>query len=472
DMSNGTVYRRGSVFGALLLIGIGGLFLYANFRPEFSPWPLLAKYWPVLIIFWGLGKLVDYLMLRGGPEAAAAARLSGGDIFGLLLLLLFGSLFSRAVEGGWRTPPGIKLGGEELACFLGSEYEFSDERAQTVTSPTTLRLSHTRGNLTLTGGTGDQIRIVARKKICATSEAEANRLSQGFEPVLESTGEGYEFRWKTVAGASESLRADLDLQLPPAVNLQLSARRGDVRLKGVQGNVQLALNRGETQMEDIHGDVSVELDHGSVRLAGVRGEARVAGRGNEISFQDIRGGASLSGEFYGPLRFAGIGGPIRFTSRRTTFNAPRIDGEMTLDSGRLRLSRVPGDVSLLTRDKDIEVEDVTGALQIENRDGPVVLRFRTPPTRDIEVENRSADIELYLPENSGFEISASARDGEIESDFTGSGLTWQREERGSQALNGTYGTRRASIQLSTTYGTIHLRRASPAPPATPASPTR
>src|SRR3989304_2744291 len=71
-MSNG--YRRGSVFGALMLIGIGGLFLYANLHPDFSAWALLAKYWPVLIIFWGLGELVDYLMLRGSAAGGAGRR--------------------------------------------------------------------------------------------------------------------------------------------------------------------------------------------------------------------------------------------------------------------------------------------------------------------------------------------------------------------------------------------------------------
>jgi hypothetical protein len=85
-MAEGTSYRRGSGFGALLLIAIGALFLYANLNPEFSAWPFIARYWPVLIIFWGLSKLTDYLVLRGTPQAAAAARITGGDIVGLVFL--------------------------------------------------------------------------------------------------------------------------------------------------------------------------------------------------------------------------------------------------------------------------------------------------------------------------------------------------------------------------------------------------
>lgn len=488
-MSNGTAYRRGSVFGALLLIAIGGLFLYANFQPEFSPWPLVAKYWPVLIIFWGLGKLVDYLMLRGRPEAAAATRLTGGDIFALILILCFGTLFSQAVQKGWWAGPGIVIGDEELGCLLGQEYEFSEELVQSVTPPTTLSLSNSRGDVTLTGGAGDEIRVVVRKKVCAATEAEAERLAQGFEPVLEKAGTGYEFRWKTSAGASKVVRAEVDMQVPQAVNLelalsrgnaqvndvqgdvQLALSRGDARLARIQGGVQLSTSRGDVQLGDIQGDVSVTMSRGSAHLTSVRGEARVAGRGEEASFRDIQGATTLEGEFH-TVHLAGIAGPTRFESRHTHFEVPRIEGEVTFDYGDLSLRGIPGDVSLITEKKDIEMEDVTGRLRIENRHGPVVIRFRTPPTRDIEVENRSADIELYLPQNSGFEIDARARDGEIESDFPG--LTPKGEDRKDQTLSGTYGARRASIRLSTTYGTIHLRRtlaapAAPTPPSPPSS---
>jgi hypothetical protein len=96
-MANGTTtYKRGSAFGALLLIAIGLLFLYANMNPDFSPWPVLARYWPLLIIFWGLSRLVDYFMLRGTEQAAAVTRINAGDIIGLLFILIFGMLFTRS----------------------------------------------------------------------------------------------------------------------------------------------------------------------------------------------------------------------------------------------------------------------------------------------------------------------------------------------------------------------------------------
>ena len=47
--------RRSSLVGAVLLVALG-LFFYSNFRPGLDPWPLLSRYWPVLLIFLGLEK--------------------------------------------------------------------------------------------------------------------------------------------------------------------------------------------------------------------------------------------------------------------------------------------------------------------------------------------------------------------------------------------------------------------------------
>jgi hypothetical protein len=53
----------------IVLIVVGALFLYANYRPAFDPWFVLKTYWPLILIFVGLAKIFD---------SARAAR-SGGS---------------------------------------------------------------------------------------------------------------------------------------------------------------------------------------------------------------------------------------------------------------------------------------------------------------------------------------------------------------------------------------------------------
>ena len=102
-MGKGEQTRRGSIFGAVLLIALGGLFLAGNLLPSFNPWPWVARYWPGLILLWGLYKLTEYFRFRDDPEAAAAARIGGGEIALLVFLVIFGSLFSSAYRqvGSW-----------------------------------------------------------------------------------------------------------------------------------------------------------------------------------------------------------------------------------------------------------------------------------------------------------------------------------------------------------------------------------
>jgi DUF4097 and DUF4098 domain-containing protein YvlB len=129
---------------------------------------------------------------------------------------------------------------------------------------------------------------------------------------------------------------------------------------------------------------------------------------------------------------------------------------MTIDSGDLDLRGVPGTLTVLTRNKDIAVDEVGGPIRIENRNGDIMIHTAAPPTSPIEVENSRGDIELILPAASGFQLSATARNGEIQSDFAGPETEEQRG--GTQVMTGTAGGGGIPIRLTTSHGTISVRR--------------
>ena len=85
--------RRSSLVGAIILVSLGLFFLYSNFRPGLDPWPLLSRYWPVLLIFLGLGKVWDHLRPRD-PSQAGTAWLGGGEIAVIILLVIAGIALS------------------------------------------------------------------------------------------------------------------------------------------------------------------------------------------------------------------------------------------------------------------------------------------------------------------------------------------------------------------------------------------
>src|SRR5258708_10986106 len=100
-MAQGDSARRTSLVVPIVLIAVGGMFLYANWRPAFDPWPILRTYWPLILIFVGLGKMWDATQRRQNPDGTRSG-VSLGATFGalafvLVLIILFwhGRAFTR-----------------------------------------------------------------------------------------------------------------------------------------------------------------------------------------------------------------------------------------------------------------------------------------------------------------------------------------------------------------------------------------
>lgn len=87
--------RYRSAAGALILIGLGIILLILNFRPDFNLWPFLERYWPVLLILLGLGKMWDAYAYREHPGLAI-----GWGFVGALVALLVVAGFATSL-GRW-----------------------------------------------------------------------------------------------------------------------------------------------------------------------------------------------------------------------------------------------------------------------------------------------------------------------------------------------------------------------------------
>ena len=87
-MADGQSSRRTSLVLPIVLITIGAMFLYANWRPAFDPWPILRTYWPLILVFVGLGKMWDATRARQNPDGTVRSGVSLGATFGALAFVL------------------------------------------------------------------------------------------------------------------------------------------------------------------------------------------------------------------------------------------------------------------------------------------------------------------------------------------------------------------------------------------------
>ena len=99
--------RRHSFTGPLLLVIIGGLFLWHNVHPEAPIFDLVALYWPYALIAWGVLRLIEVVASRGGRYAG----LSGGEI------ALIGVL---SMQGEANPMPLMVKGASLRGIFVGS----------------------------------------------------------------------------------------------------------------------------------------------------------------------------------------------------------------------------------------------------------------------------------------------------------------------------------------------------------------
>src|SRR4030088_2701593 len=106
--------RRVSLVVPIILITVGGLFLVRNWVTGFDPLPILWTYWPLILVFIGVGKIWDNVQRSRNPNAPPG--ISIGATFGAVafvlvigMLIWHGRGFSRGRGGVCGTKPTTRI---------------------------------------------------------------------------------------------------------------------------------------------------------------------------------------------------------------------------------------------------------------------------------------------------------------------------------------------------------------------------
>ena len=97
----------GTIFWGLTLVTVGALLLARNMGYSLPVWTYVARYWPALLIAWGMLKFFDYYRFRSAGDTRPL--FSGGEV-GLLIIVIIACsavttalLWQRCADGysGW-----------------------------------------------------------------------------------------------------------------------------------------------------------------------------------------------------------------------------------------------------------------------------------------------------------------------------------------------------------------------------------
>jgi len=447
--------RRPSIFGAIVLVAIGVIFLLHNFYGDFNGWEFLYRWWPMFLILAGVARLVDYeFERRSGGTGEGRSRGTPALLVILLIFLIVGSIIAHHARN---------LGVGVDAPFwrgLGESYSFT-EPSQSLPAPPAARVNvfTQRGDISVHAENTNQIRVEVKKSSTAMSEHEAEKRADEFHVVITDNHDG-SFDIRPAGTGKDSGRVDVDMEVyvPQRSTITADTGRGDVQAFSVGGNVDASTRNGDIEVQDSGADVTAATEKGDVRIATAAGNVKLSGRGDEVEISDVKGEAAIEGEFYGPIRLARIAKGARFQSQRTNLTITALAGHLDADSGSIEIADSTGDVTLDTQKNDVTIENVAGRIQVEDHDGDIDMRFGQPPRADVNVDDGSGEISVTLPEQAAFQMDAQSESGDADSDFSGVKKTGTQDSDRA-GLSGQQGARGPMIRLRTSYGDIHLRKA-------------
>jgi DUF4097 and DUF4098 domain-containing protein YvlB len=445
--------RRRSVTGPLILILIGAAFLTRNLWEEIPLFDMLSQYWPFILIAWGVLRLVEVGVEASQSKPLPAGGLSGGEVAIIILLCIVGSGMYAAHRHGVHMPP---FGNTGLEMF-GEQYDYHASDQKPAKGKVHVVFENLRGNVRVNGSDEQVVKVEEHKMVRAFNRQESDRSDH--ETPLEIVADGDRIVVRTnldKVSHARRLSADLEVTVPRSATVEGRGNYGDFDITDIAGGVDIASGNAGVRVNKIGGSVKVDLQRSDIVRAGeVKGDVDIEGQGTDIELENIAGQVTVSGSYSGTLQFKNLAKPMHLESRNTDLRVAQVPGTITMDLGDFTAANLIGPIRLVTRSKDIHIEDFTQSLELETERGDIDLKPGKTPLAKIDARSRSGNIDLELPESARFELKATTSRGEARNEF-GDALQSTTEGPGA-TLKGKVG-QGPVITITTDRGAVTVKK--------------
>jgi hypothetical protein len=188
-----------------------------------------------------------------------------------------------------------------------------------------LRVETHGGGIQVSPGGDGTVRVTARQKIRASSEAEADELLRKLELTFEQNGNDvrvvskYERQpWGFRIGAWPPVQVDLVITVPASFATDLHTSGGSITIGNLGGKAHLRTSGGSIKAGKIGAQVNARTSGGSIT---------VEAAGAEVDLE-TSGGSITVGNVAGPARISTAGGSIRIGSVENTLRAHTSGGSI------------------------------------------------------------------------------------------------------------------------------------------------
>lgn len=252
-------------------------------------------------------------------------------------------------------------------------------------------------------------------------------------------------------------------------SLTLSGRHGDVDVRDAVGrasldvehadtvkvervgSLTLTVKHGDVEADHVLGNAEIKGEHSSVKLTGVTGAAHVDTTFDDVRLADVDGDAEVKTE-HGAIDASKIKGALRAEASFDAISLAEIGGhaDVKVDHGGVSAHDLAKGATIVATGDDVTLERFHGSVRVEANRASVHAAPGSPLTEPLWVKTEHGTITLQVPPASRFDLTASARPGNVEVSLADFAAT----EKSASKATGRVGGGGAAVVLDVEHGDV------------------
>ena len=287
-----------------------------------------------------------------------------------------------------------------------AKIERTVEKTFTVTGVGTLRIETFGGGIRVLPSKDSVVRVTAREKIKADTDAEADELLKKLELTIEQNGNDvratakYErqpagFRF----GSWPPVQVEFEVSVPAGFTSDLSTSGGGITVGNLDGKANLRTSGGAIKLAKMGGPVDARTSGGSIDLEEARGAV-----------------------------------------------------DLKTSGGNITVGRVAGPADLATSGGNIKVDSVTGALRAHTSGGSVSATIAGPLKDECSLSTSGGSVRVKVAPGAQFKLDAATSSGGVEL----AGLRFEGESKRGKSVGNVNGGG-PLLKLRSSGGSISVR---------------
>jgi len=369
---------RASLLGGIFWASLG-LVILLNVLGVLDALGFFGDYWPLILISYGLGKIIDYYRLR------MASRVRMGEIFGVVFIAVFGWSLARISEAHLPLIAEIGLDNFPWSISLDSpaaKHEFKVTQTVEIGEIESIEIRNLYGNVVVEPAENGSVEIELLKVIRDDSNTVAQEIADEVLVVAKKSESTLIVgtNRKELGDRGKKLNTHLVLKLPEELHTRIVNSYGDIRIEQRRGNCQLENSYGRINADRILGDVSVSGRYQRVRVRDVEGTVTVTNRRAPVIVTDIVGNVEVTTD-YELVRAESIRGNISVHNQFGVIEIREIDGAVSIEGkgSRVSVAEITENVHVSNSRKSVAATDLQQALTIDTSNSQVkVARISGP----------------------------------------------------------------------------------------------